>query len=393
MHTSRPDRHRHSVGRLARTMALAALAAFALLQPASEAAAQPRRSSAEATRSLAGAANAGTLGVISGGADGTYIRIAADLATVLDNDDLRVLPIIGRGSMQNLRDIMYLRGVDLGIVQMDALAALRTEGMQDQAVQRLRYVARLYNEEVHVVAKREITDFRQLEGKKVNIDKPGSGTNLTARTIFAKLGVKPEFVTLDQASSYERLRSGEIDAAFYVAGRPVRAISEFQSDGRFRLLGIPFEGEIAQTYFPTRFAHTDYPRLVDDSETVDTLAVGSVLAVFNWPANSDRYRRVERFVNAFFSKFADFQKPGRHPKWKEVNLTATVPGWERAKPAQDWIDMSAQATGSTDQSRSFQSFLQTRGIAVAAEERETLFREFLAWQREQQRGVRTGSRR
>ena len=165
MHTSRPDRHRHSVGRLARTMALAALAAFALLQPASEAAAQPRRSSAEATRSLAGAANAGTLGVISGGADGTYIRIAADLATVLDNDDLRVLPIIGRGSMQNLRDIMYLRGVDLGIVQMDALAALRTEGMQDQAVQRLRYVARLYNEEVHVVAKREITDFRQLEGK------------------------------------------------------------------------------------------------------------------------------------------------------------------------------------------------------------------------------------
>ncbi|MFL5202060.1 MAG: transporter, partial [Microvirga sp.] len=63
-------------------------------------------------------ANTGTLGVISGGADGTYIRIAADLANVLDGEDLRVLPMIGRGSLQNLRDIMFLRGVDIGIVQM-----------------------------------------------------------------------------------------------------------------------------------------------------------------------------------------------------------------------------------------------------------------------------------
>src|SRR5215203_3910428 len=69
-------------------------------------------------------ANAGTLGVISGGADGTYIRIAADLANVLDGDTLRVLPIIGRGSLQNLQDIMFLRGVDIGIVKMDARKGL-----------------------------------------------------------------------------------------------------------------------------------------------------------------------------------------------------------------------------------------------------------------------------
>ena len=68
-------------------------------------------------------ANSGTVGIISGGADGTYIRIAADLANVLDSEDLRVLPMIGRGSLQNLRDIMFLRGVDIGIVQMDAREA------------------------------------------------------------------------------------------------------------------------------------------------------------------------------------------------------------------------------------------------------------------------------
>src|SRR5215218_5575239 len=218
-------------------------------------------------------ANAGTLGVISGGADGTYIRIAADLANVLDGEELRVLPMIGRGSLQNLRDIMFLRGVDIGIVQMDAREQLKAENLQNQAVNRLRFITRLYNEEVHIIASRDITDIRQLDGKKVNIDKAGSGTNLTSRLIFDKLGIKPEVTTFDQASSYAKLKSGEIQAAVYVAGRPVRAIAEFQTEGRFHLLPIPFEGEIAESYFPARFANADYPQLVDSTKPVETLAV------------------------------------------------------------------------------------------------------------------------
>jgi TRAP transporter TAXI family solute receptor len=326
-------------------------------------------------------ANAGTIGVISGGADGTYIRIAADLANVLDGDSLRILPIIGRGSLQNLQDIMFLRGVDVGIVQMDARGGLTPSTLQAAAQQRLRYLARLYNEELHVLASRDITSLRELEGKKVNIDKPGSGTNLTARLIFEKLGIKPDFTTYDQATSYERLRSGELQAALYVAGRPVRAISEFQSEGRFHLLSIPFEGDVAESYLPARFTSNDYPRLIDSGKTVDTVAVGNVLAVFNWPENSDRYRRVQRFVDAFFSRFEEFLQPGRHPKWKEVNLSATVPGWQRFKAAQDWLDRQArQAKG---QEQQFNQFVDARGSQsgqLSAADRERLFQEFLAWQ-------------
>jgi TRAP transporter TAXI family solute receptor len=337
-------------------------------------------------------ANAGTLGVISGGADGTYIRIAADLANVLDGDDIRVLPMIGRGSLQNLRDIMFLRGVDIGIVQMDAREQLQAENLQTDAVRRLRYITRLYNEEVHIIANRDITDIRQLDGKKVNIDKAGSGTNLTSRLIFEKLGVKPEMTTFDQASSYARLKSGEIQAAVYVAGRPVRAIAEFQTEGRFHLLPIPFEGEIAESYFPARFADADYPQLVDRDKPVETLAVGSLLAVFNWPENSDRFNRVRRFVDAFFSRFDEFLQPGRHPKWKEVNLAADVPGWERVKPAQDWLDRAATASKPSAQVQSFESFMSSRGLTVSAEQREVLFREFLAWQSDRQRAPRRVTR-
>jgi uncharacterized protein len=338
-------------------------------------------------------ANSGTLGIISGGADGTYIRIAADLANVLDSDDLRVLPMIGRGSLQNLRDIMFLRGVDIGIVQMDAREQLKADNLQDNAVKHLRFITRLYNEEVHIIASRDITDIRQLDGKKVNIDKAGSGTNLTSRLIFEKLGIKPDVTTFDQAASYAKLKSGEIQAAVYVAGRPVRAIAEFQTDGRFHLLPIPFEGEIADSYFPAKFETKDYPQLVDSGKSVDTLAVGSLLAVFNWPENSDRYNRVRRFVNAFFARFDEFLQPGRHPKWKEVNLAADVPGWERVKPAQDWIDRAATtASTSSQQVQSFESFMQSRGFTVTAEQREALFRDFLAWQNDRQRVTRRAVR-
>jgi uncharacterized protein len=337
-------------------------------------------------------ANSGTLGVISGGADGTYIRIAADLANVLDGEDLRVLPMIGRGSLQNLRDIMFLRGVDIGIVQMDAREQLNAENLQNDAVRRLRFITRLYNEEVHIIADREITDIRQLEGKKVNIDKAGSGTNLTSRLIFDKLGIKPEMTTFDQASSYAKLKSGEIQAAVYVAGRPVRAIAEFQTEGRFHLLPIPFEGEIAESYFPARLADSDYPQLVDKDKPVETLAVGSLLAVFNWPENSDRYNRVKRFVDAFFARFDEFLQPGRHPKWKEVNLAADVPGWERVRPAQAWLDRAAMASKPSPQGQNFESFMKSRGIDVSAEQREVLFREFLAWQGDRQRASRRVTR-
>jgi uncharacterized protein len=337
-------------------------------------------------------ANTGTLGVISGGADGTYIRIAADLANVLDGEDLRVLPMIGRGSLQNLRDIMFLRGVDIGIVQMDAREQLNAENLQTDAVRRLRFITRLYNEEVHIIADREITDIRQLEGKKVNIDKAGSGTNLTSRLIFDKLGIKPEMTTFDQASSYAKLKSGEIQAAVYVAGRPVRAIAEFQTEGRFHLLPIPFEGEIAESYFPARLADSDYPQLVDKDKPVETLAVGSLLAVFNWPENSDRYNRVKRFVDAFFARFDEFLQPGRHPKWKEVNLAADVPGWERVRPAQAWLDRAAMASKPSPQGQNFESFMKSRGIDVSAEQREVLFREFLAWQGDRQRASRRVTR-
>ena len=62
------------------------------------------------------ALNANTVTLITGTIGGTYVQFGADLASVLDDGNkLRVLPIVGRGSVQSVADILFLQGVDLGV--------------------------------------------------------------------------------------------------------------------------------------------------------------------------------------------------------------------------------------------------------------------------------------
>src|SRR5690348_1905234 len=75
------------------------------------------------------ALNANTVTLITGTIGGTYVQIGADLASVLDDGNkLRVLPIVGRGSVQSVADILFLQGVDLGIVRADTLDYLERKG-------------------------------------------------------------------------------------------------------------------------------------------------------------------------------------------------------------------------------------------------------------------------
>jgi TRAP transporter TAXI family solute receptor len=339
---------------------------------------------------LADSATASTVTIVSGGINGTYVRIAADIASVLDDGDhLRILPILGRGSLQNIKDMLFMRDVDLGLVQSDALEAIKAEAKIPNVTSQVAYVARLYNEEIHILAGRDITDISQLSGKKVNTDLLGSGTAATAKVLFDRFRITPEITNYDQGLAYEKLKSGEIAASIYVSGKPVRGISDFANDGRFHLLAIPYDPRVQDLYFPTTLSAQDYPNLIAAGETVDTIAVGTILAVFNWPEGSERYQRLARFVDAFFSKFDEFLKPPRHPKWQEVNLSATVPGWTRFKPANEWLERAPKTVGTlpgSDAAHLFADFQEfiiekkvTPAMSSSGDEQQKLFKEFMEW--------------
>jgi TRAP transporter TAXI family solute receptor len=299
-----------------------------------------RRAEAQSPRpsiaAMTARANAGTVGVVSGGVDGTYIRIAADLAAVLDDGDrLRVLPIIGRGSVQNISDIMFLRGVDIGIVQSDALAFVRRRGLFPGVDQMIQYIAKLYDEEVHVLARGEITRLQDLAGRLVNVDVAGSGTAMTASLIFEALGIAPQTVNDPQDVALEKLRRGEIAALVYVAGKPARLFSSIGADSGLHFLPMTMTPALLETYLPSQLGNEQYPALVPADAPVDTLAVGAVMAVYAWAPGTERFRKVSAFVQAFSARFETFLRPPRHPKWREVNLEAQVPGWVRFNAAQE----------------------------------------------------------
>jgi len=280
--------------------------------------------------SLSVRANAGTIGVISGGADGTYVRIAADLAAVLDEPEgMRVLPILGKGSLQNLSDILVLRGVDVGIVQSDVLAFARREKLLPGVESLIQYIAKLYDEEVHVLARPEIDGVGDLAGRPVNFDVRGSGTGMTAALLFDALGVAVEPRHDPQDTALDRLKRGDIAALVYVAGKPARLFGNIPAGSGLKLLPLPATPALLETYLPAEFRRSDYPALVQDDNTIETLAVGAVMATYAWSPGTERHRKVARFVEAFTSKFPAFLQPPRHPKWREVNLAAQVPGWTR----------------------------------------------------------------
>ena len=329
-------------------------------------------------------ANAGTVGVISGGVDGTYIRIAADLASVLDDNHLRVLPVIGKGSLQNVADILYLHGIDIGIVQSDVLTYIERHNLYPGVQQRLDYITKLYEEEVHVLARKDITQLSDLAHQKVNVDVSGSGTATTASVLFDSLGIPVEATNDDQDAALEKLRRGEIAAIVYVVGEPARLFTPVPAGTGLHFLPIPLKDALLDTYLPAQLRHADYPTLVPEGKPVDTVAVGSVMAVFNWQPNSDRYFKVVRFVDAFFSRFHMFLQPPRHPKWREVNLAAQVPGWTRFPPAEEWLHHHAEASiaGGNTQGQ-FTTFLAGVGGPLSSltdAQKSALFHQFLQWQ-------------
>ena len=329
--------------------------------------------------------NANTITVITGTIGGTYVQIGADLASALDNgDDLRILPIVGRGSVQSIADILYLKGVDVGVIRSDTLDYLERKGYAANLKSQLSYITKLYNEEMHVVAPKSVQKLSDLAGKNVAVDLPNGGTFITAITVFERLGIKANFVYIEQRLAYEKLRKGEIDAMIAVQGVPSKFTTTIK-DERFHLVPVEYTAALQSDYLPSQLKADDYPALIPAGQRVDTIAVPAILASYNWPVGSERYRKVERFVDAFFSKFDTLQKPPFHPKWKEISLTAPLTGWKRLPAAQSWLDKHADPA--SEMRRKFDQFMATRasqaGSSAGAtpEQNAVLFEQFLEWQK------------
>ena len=336
--------------------------------------------------------NRGVVELETGRAAGISVRIAEDLANVIDDGATRrVLPVIGKGSLQNITDLKLLRGVDAAIVQADVLDYARQQNYFPGLESWITYIAKLYNEEFHLLARRDVKSVAGLANQQVNVDLRGAGTAITAARLFDLLNI-PVIPTYDgHEVALEKLRKGEIAAIAFVAGKPAPLFRDIAGEDGLHFLAIPLNPAVTAVYVPTRLTVQDYPGLVPSDQTVDTVAVGAVLAAANLQFGSERYRNLVNFVDAFFTGFQSLLEPGHHAKWREVNITAELPGWRRFPPADQWLQRNMQAAAPPnlqDLQTIFSRFIDERqqaagGQPMSQQEKDQLFGQFELWQKRQ----------
>jgi TRAP-type uncharacterized transport system substrate-binding protein len=331
--------------------------------------------------------NEWTVGIAGGLLEGTNIRFAAEMAKVLDDrPNLRVLPMVTYGALGNVEDLLYLKGVDITITSADVLDEFMRKGTLANIKERLRYICSFYINEVHIYVRPEIKTLQDLEGKKVSFNTVGSAANLTGGILFDRLQIKPEKVFINNSVALEMMRSGEIAGVVHVTGKPTDLFAKFKPEPGFHFLALPYSQNLQDYYVPTELTSKDYPNLLQPGQSVETIGVPQVLAVYNWPPETDRYRRVARFVKYLFDRFDQFKKPPFHPKWNEINLASQLPGWTRFRAAEELLAETRVQDSDGAMKQQFDTWIknkaQTSGRQFSGEEAKQLFEQFRTWMKQ-----------
>jgi len=287
--------------------------------------------------------------IVVSGLSCTCARFAEDIRNVVNDlkpNGIRVLPTLGVGGLQNLKDVLFLRGVDMAVVDQDNIALLkqRDPKLYAHLERRVQYITKLYTAEFHVLARDGIRSYADLNGKKVNFNLKDSQTEVTADRVFRMLNLSVERSYYDNDEAIQKLLKGDIAAMIVLTGGPQAALAKLRKEDGVHFLPLDQASlpdrdvsPILAEYTAVSLTGKLYPNLIPEGVSVPTIANHALLVAYAWPENSDRYRRLSRFVNEFFGNIDRFQDGARHPKWAEFNQATEVPGWNRFKPAATWI--------------------------------------------------------
>jgi TRAP transporter TAXI family solute receptor len=352
-------------------------------------------------------ANDIAVSIVVSGLSCTCARFAEDIRNVVNDlrpDGIRVLPVLGVGGLQNLNDVLFLKGIDMGVVEEDNLQILkqRNPRLYADLEQRVQYITKLYNSEFHVVARNDILSYEDLRGKKVSFNQKDSQTEVTAEIVFKMLNIDVEHLNYDNDEAIKKLRDGEISAMIVVSGAPQAALAKLTKQDGLHFLPLdeksfpgPNGEAVLKQYQPTKLTADQYPALIPPGTSVPTVGNRALLVTYAWPENSARYVRMTKFVREFFGKIDLFQDGARHPKWREINIAADMPGWVRFRPATEWIAENRKVAALQDKGPQlanvkalFEQYLTesgaTAGKSLSDNDRQELFgqfQEFLAARR------------
>ncbi len=272
--------------------------------------------------------------IVTGPAEGTDLRIGEDLAAMAAECGVTLGVRESAGSVENMQAVRDRPATQLGIVQSDVLEYYRTFATDDPDLRRpargVRVAFPLYDEEVHVLARRDIATLADLAGRKVATGGADGGTKVTADLILDLAQVEPaERLPLAPDAALEALLAGEIDALFYVVGAPAALFDTERIDPAAIHL-VPLTGpELTAAYTPAEIAAGTYPFV---NEAVPVVVVRAVLVTFDFDPRENSYqagscRMLGDLGHLVLTRLDELREKG-HPKWRSVDLDDVPPGWQ-----------------------------------------------------------------
>lgn len=260
--------------------------------------------------------------IATGNEAGEYYSVAKDLEkfALTKNLDLDLIPT--RGALDNIDTVFRHETIPLGVTQSDLLAFLNTFANKDEmarlTAESIRAVLPLYDEEIHLITRKDINSASELTGKRVSIGESGSGTSTTASTLIYHLDIQPKAIqALDIKRSIDALRKQEIDGFFYVVGVPAKVLEEqILPEDNFQVLPLALPTQPNDEFLAKIYANAVLPANTYSwqTEPVNTLKVKSYLFTF---ADED-CNYVTPVAKLIRENLAWFQENG-DPVWKKVN--------------------------------------------------------------------------
>lgn len=287
--------------------------------------------------------------IVTASERGTYIQIGRDIAKFVApeaNIALEVLP--SAGSAENVRRLRYEPGVKFAMVQSDVYQAFLDQAQEGNVaaarmLHPLRVIMPLYNEEIYFITRADTpAEFiHEIKDAKINVGPVGSGTALSATTLYRLMFGKP---IAEENTSYlsnedalvKLLTEKTLDVVVVVAGQPAKLLTDMKPEARqfIKLLKLDPNHSTARaalrTYFPATVRAANYPNVL--TEDVPGIAVKAFLVTYNYD-RPETIRYLTKFAESLCHNFPRLRTAG-HPKWNEVELSlpALGKGWSYFPP-------------------------------------------------------------
>lgn len=264
------------------------------------------------------------------------------LSAGLDHQSgLRILPIAGKGPLQTLNDLVHLKGIDAALLPADVLAYAQNNGLIDVAPEKLSFLVKLGSLDVHVLARKDVSSLEQLAGLRVAVGPATDPSYISAQVLLSAANVSVEEVPLGGANAVRAVAEGQADAAILVGEEPLAELSGLKARN-LHLIPVPALGPSAEYYAPALITYDDYPNLLKKGESVETVSTAVIVAVFEWPKGSPQSDVTGALADSLFRVLQPQGEQGAG-----LNLSASVPGWQRALVAEQLLKKrAAQSTQS-----------------------------------------------